>query len=75
MFADREWGRATTIMKKQGLLVLFKVIFDVLQQSVGKIAVTCKKGAILEINKTNFCLTGDSFGFFGKSDVGMILLC
>ena len=75
MFADREWGRATTIMKKQGLLVLFKVIFDVLQQSVGKIAVTCKKGAILEVDEANFGLAGDGFSFFGEGNVGVILLC
>ena len=31
VFAEREWGRATAIMKKQGLLVLFKIIFDVLK--------------------------------------------
>lgn len=31
VFADREWGRATTIMKKQGLLVLFEIIFDILE--------------------------------------------
>ena len=31
VFADCEWGRATTIMKKQSLLVLFKIIFDVLE--------------------------------------------
>ena len=40
VFAEREWGRATTIMKKQSLFVLFKIIFDVLKKSVGKIAVT-----------------------------------
>ena len=75
MFAEREWGRATTIMKKQGLLVLFKVIFDVLQQSVGKITIFGKKSTIFEVDETNFSLTGDSFGFFRKSDVGVILLC
>ncbi len=31
VFADREWGRAAAIMKKQSLFVLFKIIFDVLQ--------------------------------------------
>ena len=53
--------------------MLFKIVFDVLQQSIGKIAVTCEKGAIFEINEVNFSLTGDSFGFFRKSDVGVIL--
>lgn len=31
VLAKCEWGRATTIMKKQSLLVLFEIIFDVLQ--------------------------------------------
>ena len=31
VFAERERGRAAAIMKKQGLLVLFEIIFDVLE--------------------------------------------
>ena len=31
VFTDCERGRATTIMKKQGLFVLFEIIFDVLE--------------------------------------------
>ena len=31
VFAERERGRATAIMKKQGLFVLLEVIFDILQ--------------------------------------------
>ena len=31
VFAECEWGRAAAIMEKQGLLVLFKIIFDVLK--------------------------------------------
>ena len=31
VFTKREWGRATAVMKKQGLFVLLEVIFDVLQ--------------------------------------------
>ena len=75
VFADCERSRATTIMKKQSLLVLFKVIFDVLQQSVGKIAIAREKGAILQVDEVNFCLAGDGFSFFGEGDVGVILLC
>lgn len=31
VFAERERGRAAAIMKKQGLLMLFKIIFDILE--------------------------------------------
>ena len=31
VFAERERSRAAAIMKKQGLLVLFEVIFDILE--------------------------------------------
>lgn len=31
VFTERERGRAATIMKKQGLLVLFEIIFDILE--------------------------------------------
>lgn len=75
VFADCEWGRATTIMKKQSLLMLFKIIFDVLQQSIGKIAVTCEKGAIFKVDEANFSLASDRFSLFREGDVGVILLC
>lgn len=55
--------------------MLFKIIFDVLQQSIRKIAVTCEKGAILEVDEANFGLAGDGFSFFGEGNVGVILLC
>ena len=55
--------------------MLFKVIFDVLQQSVGKIAVTCEKGAILQVDEANFGLTSDGFSLFREGNVGVILLC
>ena len=75
VFADCERGRAAAIMKKQSLLVLFEIIFDVLQQRVGKITIFSKKSTIFEVDETNFSLTGDSFGFFGEGDIGVILLC
>lgn len=31
VFAERERGRAAAIMEKQGLLVLFKIIFNILE--------------------------------------------
>ena len=31
VFAECEWGRTAAIMEKQGLLVLFKIIFDILK--------------------------------------------
>ena len=31
VFAERERGRAATVMKKQGLFVLLEVIFDILE--------------------------------------------
>ena len=74
VFAECEWGRATTIMKKQSLLVLFKIIFDVLQQSVGKIAISGKESAIFEVDEANFGLAGDGFSLFGEGDIGVILL-
>ena len=55
--------------------MLFKIIFDVLQQSVGKIAVTCEKGAILQVDEANFSLASDRFSLFREGDVGVILLC
>ena len=75
MFADCEWGGATAIMKKQGLLMLFKIIFDVLQQSIGKIAIAREEGAILQVDEANFGLASDGLSFFGEGDVGVILLC
>lgn len=75
VFADCERGRAAAIMKKQSLLVLFEIIFDVLQQSIGKIAIAREKGAIFKVDEANFGLTGDGFGLFREGDVGMILLC
>lgn len=30
VFAEREWGRAAAIMKKQGLFVLLEVVFYIL---------------------------------------------
>ena len=74
VFAECEWGRATTIMKKQSLLVLFKIIFDVLQQSVGKIAISGKESAIFGVDEANFGLAGDGFSLFGEGDIGVILL-
>ena len=73
MFAKCERGRATAVMKKQGLFVLLEVIFDILEQRVGKITIFSKKSTILEVDETNFSLTGDSFGFFRKGDIGVIL--
>lgn len=55
--------------------MLFKIVFDVLQQSIGKIAVTCEKSAILQVDEANFGLAGDGFSFFREGDVGVILLC
>ena len=75
VFADCERGRAAAIMKKQSLFVLFEIIFDVLQQSIGKIAIAREKGAIFKVDEANFSLASDRFSLFGEGDVGVILLC
>ena len=55
--------------------MLFKIIFDILQQSIGKIAIVREEGAILQVDEANFGLAGDGFSFFGEGNVGVILLC
>ena len=55
--------------------MLFKIIFDVLQQSIGKIAIVREEGAILQIDEANFSLAGNGFSLFREGDVGVILLC
>ena len=55
--------------------MLFKIVFDVLQQSIGKIAVTCEKSAIFKVDEANFSLAGNGFSLFREGDVGVILLC
>ena len=55
--------------------MLFKIVFDVLQQSIGKIAIAREKGAIFKVDEANFSLASDRFSLFGEGDVGVILLC
>lgn len=66
VFTDGHRGRATSIMKNEGLMFILNIVCYFCQEKVGKVTIFGKIGTVFEIDKGDFGVNGGLFGFFGE---------
>ena len=70
LFADGKRGRTAAVMENKGASVVFDVLLNRFNESVGKIAVFAEIVARFEVDNLDIWGFGGVFGFFGKSNQG-----
>lgn len=74
-FADCQRCGAAAVVINQGLIAVFEVFFDFLNERVAEVAIRSELVAVFEVDNLDVWFDGGIFGFFVERNKGIMGAC